>query len=274
MTIFTDRRDFLRFTPALALAATAQAAEQPATQAKRRILALGGGGFKTSDRELLLLKYILALTGKKNPQICYLPTAGADQPEPIVAWYETLNDLDCRPRHLRLINNSSNLQNLEQQLLAMDAIYVGGGNTLHMLTIWKLLGVDAIMRKAYERGIVLAGVSAGMICWFEQGVSDSRPGALTRVDGLGFLKGSACPHYDHKDRMGKRDRQESYHKLLTTGDMQDGVACDDGVALLYEDEKLIRAVAENPKAGAFTVRRAGDKAVEESLTVEFLGKKK
>jgi peptidase E len=261
------RRQFL---PATALAATAAVGLppclSPATELPRRtIFACGGGVLQGPDKPRLLLKYLLSLTGKKDPLVCFLPTAGADRPESIVAWYEAMNDLGCRPRHLRLINNSTNLKDLEQQVLSMDALFVGGGNTLSMLAIWKVHQVDVLLRKAWDKGIVLAGESAGMICWFEQGVSDSRPGDLTSVEGLGWLKGSATPHYHHKTR------RPSCHRLLLADDLKAGVACDDGVGLVYYGDKFVRAVTAEEKAGAFTVRRADNKAVEEVLPIEVLG---
>lgn len=272
-----NRRQFIQTcaTAALssvAVASTSALADEP-LKPKRRILAIGGGGTRASDRDRLMLKYIISLTGKKDPLVCLLPTASADNPESIVTWYENTNDLECRARHMRLINNSTNLKSLEKQLLSMDAFYVGGGNTLNMLAIWKAQGVDTILRKAWEQGTVMAGSSAGMICWFEQGVSDSLPERLSSVESLGFLKGSVCPHYNHRDRDGRRDRQESFHRLLLAGDIKDGIACDDGAALLYEDDKLVRIVGENPFARACCVRRDGQKVIEDPQAVEFLGKK-
>ncbi len=267
MPTLLTRRQFL---PATALAASAvglAAGLAPAAEPVRRtIFACGGGVLQGPDKPRLMLKYLLTLTGKKEPLVCFLPTAGADRPESIVAWYEAMNDLPCRPRHLRLINNSTNLKDLEQQVLSMDALFVGGGNTLSMLAIWKVHQVDGLLRKAWDKGIVLAGESAGMICWFEQGVSDSRPGDLTSVDGLGWLKGSATPHYHHKTR------RPSCHRLLLADDLKAGVACDDGVGLVYESDKLVRAVTAEEKAGAFMVRHSGEKVEEEALPVEILGK--
>jgi peptidase E len=233
----------------------------------RRILAIGGGAYTGND--LPLLRYLLALTGKKNPIVYQLPTAGGDSPVGVMRWYEAMNDLECRPRHLRLFNNSAGLKNMEAKLLAADAIFVGGGNTMNMLAVWKAHGVDLILRKAWQRGVVLAGESAGMNCWFEQGVTDSRPDKLTALDCLGFLKGSACPHYSNE-----APRKAAYHKMLLDGETKAGVACDDGAALLYEGDQLVRAVGIHAKARAYRLRRDGDKVVEEPLKVELLGAKK
>ena len=229
----------------------------------RRILAIGGGTYSGVGRPLP--RFLVSLTGKKDPVVYYLPTAGGDAPLGIVRWYETMNELDCRPRHLRLFNDSNGLKGMDAKLLAADAIFVGGGNTMNMLAVWKAHGVDKILRQAYDRGVVLAGESAGMICWFDAGSTDSRADKLTALDCLGFLKGSACPHYS-----SEAQRKPSLHKMLRDGALKDGVACDDGAALLYENEQLVRAVAVSAKAKAYRIRRDGDKVIEEALKIDIL----
>lgn len=230
----------------------------------RRIFA-ASGGIMGSNAPWPLMRYILSLTGKSDPVVVCLPTARGDHLENIVAWYEMMNQLPCRPRHLRLFGPTKNLRDFEQQLLSADVIFVQGGNTLNMLATWKAQGVDAILRKAWERGILLAGESAGMVCWFEQTVTDSRPGGLTPLDCLGWLKGSACPHY-HADPQ----RQPTFHKLLSDGGMKDGVACDDGAGLLFEGDKLVKVITTSEKATAYTLRRAGAEVVEEPMKAELL----
>lgn len=261
-----DRRRFLQVAGAGIAGLAAREVRAEPQRPVRRIVAAGGGMFQGPDKERLLLRHVLALTGKDDPRTCFVPTAGGDQASAIVAWYESTADLPCRARHLRLINNSTNLKDLEEQILSMDAICIGGGNTLNMLAVWKAQGVDRLLRAAWERGIVLAGESAGMICWFDAGVSDSRPGPLTAVEGLGWLKGSACPHYHHKDR------RASCHRLLQDGAIGDGVACDDGIALIYEDETLMRAVGADFRGGAYRVARVGGEVVEKPLPVVQLGR--
>jgi peptidase E len=227
----------------------------------RRILAIGGA----ANVRRVLPKYLIALTAKPNPVIVYLPTAGGDAPAGIVRWYETMNELECRPRHLRMFIGSKTTKKFEDTLLNADAIFVGGGNTLNMLAIWKAHGVDKILRQAWERGIVLCGESAGMICWFEQGITDSRPEKLTAMECLGFLKGSACPHYS-----AERDRKPTYHKMILSGELKSGIACDDGAAVLFEGDRLARAVNIFPKAKAYRVRREAGKIVEEPFRMELL----
>jgi peptidase E len=252
-----------RFALVLLLLAPLASAGEPT----RRIFAVGGKTFANTDRDQLMLRYLLGLTGKKEPTVYYLPTAGGDAAPSIVNWYEVAHELPCRPRHLRLFDGSSHLRDLEGQLLSADIVFVGGGNTLNMLAVWKAQGVDAILKRAWERGTILAGESAGMICWFEQGLTDSRPERLTAMDCLGWLKGSACPHYNLPER------KSNYHRLLAAGEFLEGVACDDRVAVLYEGDRLSRAVSTDARAKAYRVRRDGTKIVEEPLQTEVLTKR-
>ena len=233
--------------------------------APKRKLLFAVGGWKTPKDGLPLMRYFVSLTGKPNPKVCLLPTASGDSAESIVSWYDLMNQLDCRPRHLRLFQ-PSRVDSWEEVLMDMDAIYVGGGNTLNMLAIWKDQGIDKVLRKAWEKGIVLGGGSAGAICWFAQGCTDSRPGKLTALDGLGWLPGSACPHFDAEKR------RAAFTDLVLAGEVKDGLACDDGAAVLFEDDKLVRAVSSLPKAKAYVVKRQEGKVDVAPMETEFLGK--
>ena len=148
----------------------------------------------------------------------------------------------------------------------MDAIYVGGGNTLNMLAIWKEQGIDKVLQKALKKGIVLGGGSAGAICWFEQGCTDSRPGKLSAINCLGWIPGSACPHFDLEKR------RAAYPELVLSGDLKDGLACDEGVGILFQEDKLVRVVSALPKATAWTVKRLNGKIEMTAMAAEFLGK--
>lgn len=264
----TNRRQFLATAAALAVPLgwrfAPNAPERPAP--KRRIFA-GGSGLTASNNPLLM-EHLLGLTGKKDPVVCLLPTATGDSAPLVVNWYEFMNDLPCRPRHLRVFGSSRLMKNFEPRLLAADVVFVGPGSTLNMLALWKAQGVDSTLRKAWEQGVILAGESAGLNCWFEQSVTDSRPERLTAMDGLGFLKGSVCPHYD-----AEKQRKPSYHLMLQSGEIKDGIACDDWVGLLFENEALVKVVASRPEKTAYRVRRVGEKVVEEALTAELLAKK-
>jgi peptidase E len=233
------------------------------TAAPKRKLIFAVGGWKTPKDALPLMRYFIELTGKPNPKVCLLPTASGDTAESIVSWYDIMNKLDCRPRHLRLFHPSG-IDNWEDVLMDMDAIYVGGGNTLNMLSIWKEHGIDKTLRKAWEKGIVLGGGSAGAICWFAQGCTDSRPGKLTALDCLGWLPGSACPHYDHEKR------RAAVNEMVLSGEFKDGLAIDDGAAVLFDGDKLVRAVGSLPKAKAYHVKRQDGKVDVTPMETETL----
>jgi dipeptidase E len=236
--------------------------QDPAASPKKRIFAVGG--WRTPKEALPLMRFFIGLTGKPNPKVCLLPTASGDSAESIVAYYDVMNQLDCRPRHLRLFQ-PSRVDDFEAVLMDMDAIYVGGGNTLNMLAIWKAQGIDRVLEKALNKGIVLGGASAGMICWFEQGCSDFKPGKLSPLDGLGWLPGSACPHYDLEKR------RAAYADLVLAGELKDGIACEEGVGALYEDGKRSRVVSSLPKARAHSLRRVDGRIESSPLEPEILG---
>jgi peptidase E len=251
----------LKLSGVLWIALLGPGATQEAGAPKKIIFAVGG--WKTSKDALPLMRAFVALTGKPNPKVCLLPTAAGDSADSIVSWYDLMNQLECRPRHLRLFQPSK-VQNFEEVLLDMDAIFVGGGNTLNMLAIWKEQGIDRVLHEAWTRGIVLGGASAGAICWFEQGCTDSRPGKLTGMACLGWLPGSACPHFDLEKR------RAAYHELVGSGDLKDGIACDEGVGVVYEGEKLVRIMSSLPKAKAYAVRRQEGRITTTDLETEAL----
>ena len=145
---------------------------------------------------------------------------------------------------------------LRELVLSQDAICVSGGNTANMLAIWRVHGIDQLMREAWEQGTILWGASAGMICWFEQGVTDSFGPQLEAMDCLGFLPGSACPHYDGEERRRPRYRE------LVDGGLADGVAADDGVALHYVGTELQEIVSCRPGATAYRVTRDGEERLD------------
>lgn len=239
------------------------AADAP-TPPVRRIVAVGGGLFSSIDPDRKMLRYILSLSGKPVPTICSVPTASGDNTESIVTWYETMHQLPCHPRHLRLFGPTNRLKPFKEQLAAADVILVPGGNTLNMLAVWRDQSIVDMLRDAWARGVVIAGESAGMICWFQQGITDSRPGALTAMPCLGWLEGSACPHYNNPQR------RPAYHDLIATHQVNPGMACDDGCALLFEDKKLVRAVAINETAKAYNVRLVEGRIVESVIQPELV----
>jgi len=229
----------------------------------RQIIAMGGGGFSMESDNLALDRYVVKQTGKARPTVCFLPTASGDAETYCLRFYEAFASLDCRPSHLSLFHLPT--ADLESFVLEKDAIYVGGGNTRSMLVLWREWGLDAILRKAWHKGVVLAGLSAGAICWFEQGVTDSLPGQYTALPCLGFLRGSCCPHYD-----GEPERRPSYHRLLAEGKIAPGIALDNSAAAHFVDDKLSRVVCSRPHARAYMVEKAGGKTRERVLETHSL----
>lgn len=229
----------------------------------KQIIALGGGGFSMEPDNPLLDRYILDQSGKRRPKICFVPTASGDSETYIDNFYHFFNGQDCEPSHLSLFKPPT--KDIEAFVLDKDIIYVGGGNTKNLLVLWKEWELDAILRKAWEQGIVLAGISAGSLCWFEDGVTDSYGEQLEPIHSLGFLEGSNCPHYD-----GEIDRRPTYQKLIASGTIKAGVAADDGAALHYIDQNIHRIVSSRPTAKAYRVFFDGQ-VQEEELPTEFLG---
>ncbi|MGK7377107.1 Type 1 glutamine amidotransferase-like domain-containing protein [Planococcus sp. 1R117A] len=229
----------------------------------KQIIALGGGGFSMEPENPLLDRYIMDQAGKTEPKICFVPTASGDSDQYISNFYDFFNGQNCVPSHLSLFKPPA--KDLEAFVLEKDIIYVGGGNTKNLLVLWKEWGLDSILRKAWEQGIVLAGISAGSLCWFEDGVTDSYGDQLEPIRSLGFLKGSNCPHYD-----GEAERRPTYQKLIASGTIQSGVAADDGAAIHYIGQEIHRIVSSRPTAKVYRVSFDGQ-VLEEELPTEFLG---
>ena len=225
---------------------------------KRQIIAMGGSALPAELDNLLLVRYFLRQTGKKNPRVCFIGTASGDAENYRLRFYAGFGRFGCRTSHLPLFARTP--RDLESFVLAHDAIFVGGGNTRSMLAAWRDWGLDGHLRTAWERGVVLGGVSAGAMCWFEQGLTDSVAGPLTTMDCLGWLPGSCCPHYD-----SERLRRPTFRRLVASGGIADGVAADDFAALHYVNGSLLRAVSGAPRARAWSVRKSGRRAMEKAL---------
>ena len=229
----------------------------------KRIVALGGGGFSMEPRNTLLDDFILGLTGRDRPRVCFLPTPSGDSSQYITNFYGSFPPARAVATHLPLFTRRPGEP--RDLLLDQDVIYVGGGNTANALLVWRLHGIDKVLREAWERGIVLCGVSAGMICWFEGSCTDSFGPLAALRDGLGFLPGSACPHYD-----AEIDRRPRYHEMLRAG-LAGGHAADDGAALHFEGTTLREAICSRPNAKAYRVELVDGKIVERELPTRFLG---
>lgn len=207
-----------------------------------RIFVFGG------DINLKFVEYIIGLTNKPNPRICYLPTASADNQDNIKRWENICKALGIEPVTLKVwVSSSEKNQSFEDILLSSDAIVVGGGNTLNMLGIWKAQGIDAILKRALKQGVVLAGGSAGSICWFQNGISDSRPVNLSVVDGLGILPYSNCPHYSQETK------KKLYHRTIEEGEMSAGYASDELAGVLFENGKAVEFVSQSDNHNSYFV---------------------
>ena len=231
-----------------------------ASAATRKIL-IAGGGFNTA-----FIRYMATLTGKPRPKICYLPTASADSPSGAIAFYE-----NCAPLNVEAHVQNSFIASTRQDkgwdevFLSMDGIVCSGGNTLNQQAIWKAQGIDEVLRQAWDRGIVLGGASAGSLCWFEEGTTDSRPKELSIVKCLGFLKGSHSPHYDREP-----GRRPLYQKLIGSGQMKPGYACDNDAGIYFEDNEVKRVVHTRAEAKVYYVSVVGGKVVEKLMEPEMI----
>lgn len=209
---------------------------------QRQILAMGGGGFTMRERSPALDRFVLELTGRVVPKVCFLPTASGDPREQVRSFHQRFADWPCEPSVLSLFHLAESNVDPIDHLLGQDAIYVGGGSMRNMLAVWRAHGVDSAMRIAWERGIVLAGLSAGAMCWFQGGVSRSS-GVPEVVDGLGFLPGSLSVHLG-----GESDRLRVYRAAVAGGELPPGYAADDGAALLYAGRRLVECVSSHRDA--------------------------
>ena len=226
-----------------------------------KIIFVYGNGMNTA-----FIKYVASLTGKERPRICLFPTAAADNPMVIDYWYKMVADLPMEPGVIQtFVTSAPGQKSFEEDILSYDAVLVGGGNTLNMLAIWKAQGIDTVLRKAYEKGIVLAGGSAGSLCWFTGGYTDSRPKELTLMECLGFLNYSHCPHYN-----GEPARKPLYHNAILDGKLQPGYACDDEAGLLFVNGEMKKSISLNNKNNNYYVSVKNGRIFEEKLPVEIL----
>ena len=226
----------------------------------RKIL-IAGGGFMTP-----FLRYMAELTGKPRPRICYLPSAVGDMPVAKLNFYGWCAPLNVEPFVQDVfIESLTQTKGWDEVLLSADAIVASGGNTLNQQAIWRAQGIDIVLREAWERGIVLGGASAGSLCWFEEGTTDSRPKELSTVQCLGLLKGSHCPHYDREAQ-----RRPLYLGLVGSGQLKPGYACYNDAGIYFEDNEVRRVVKTRADARVLYVRAVNGQAVEEELPAEMI----
>lgn len=233
---------------------------------KKQIIGLSGGFMQTPQNPLLDL-YVLATSQAKNPKICFLPTASGDQEICFNFFDNIFEQHPCQPSSLRIVTPRLNQKEMEKEIVESDIIYVGGGNTKSMLALWKEWKVDVFLKKAYEKGVVLAGCSAGLVCWFEECLTDSLPGEYSALYCLGLLKGSVTPHYGSNN-----GRREAYYSLLEKGLLGAGYAVEDGVGLHFINGKFVRAISSDENATAYYLYQdAQGKVEEEAIKTQYLG---
>ncbi|HIF83824.1 MAG TPA: peptidase E [Candidatus Marinimicrobia bacterium] len=201
---------------------------------KGQIIAIGGGGFGRNPNHRKIEKYILELTGKEKPNVVFFPTASAENQAYIIQFYKCFTKMSCEPSHVTFFQRTPRLDSIINKA---DVIYVGGGNTKSMLAVWQEWKLDKLLLKAYNNGKILCGVSAGAICWFEQGITDSWASNLNVMDCLGFLPEMACPHYQEE-----KDRRPDVHKMLKQGKCGPGWAIDGGAAIHFKNGKYYKSI--------------------------------
>lgn len=234
----------------------------------RLIVAMGGGGFSMDTDNTLLDDHVLwlarAARGHARPRVCFIGTASGDADSYLTKFYAAFARR-AEASHLALFVRT--VVDIGALLLDQDVIYVGGGNTASMMAVWRTHGVDRALRRAWEAGVVLTGLSAGSLCWFESGTTDSFGPLAAFHDGLGFLPGSHSPHYD-----GEPERRPTYHDLVGRGELPGGLAADDGAALVFHGTDLAEVVASRPAARGYRVVRGLDGgAIETELLARYLG---
>jgi peptidase E len=240
-----------------------------------RILGFGWRSGRTRHAKILIaggaygttwLKYMAELTGKPRPKLLYLPHASADSVNSILGWYRSCAPLNVEPLvQEAFIASTRQSRGWDEVLLSVDGIVCSGGNTLNQQAIWKAQGIDVVLRQAWDRGIVLGGASAGSLCWFEEGTTDSRPKELSTVQCLGFLKGSHSPHYD-----AEPGRRPLYQKLIASGQMKPGYACDNNAGIYFEDNTVKRVVATNATSKVYYVSMVNGKINERVMEPEII----
>ncbi|MGY0233951.1 Type 1 glutamine amidotransferase-like domain-containing protein [Longispora urticae] len=228
------------------------------------VVATGAGRAMMDRRDDPTHDHVLALTGKDRPRVLFLGTATGDDASYAVSFYETYHSDRCTPFHLRLFHRT--VRDLRAFVLSMDVVHVGGGNTANMLDVWRRQGVDEILREAWAGGAVLTGGSAGGICWFHGGTTDSYgPELRVLPEGLGIIDGSFCPHYDAEDQ-----RRPLFHDALLKGELPVGYGVGNLVSVHFHGDTLVEAFSARPDGEAVRVEAVDGRIVETRLPVRVL----
>jgi len=223
----------------------------------KNIVAIGGGGFGRSLGSLEIEKYIISLISKKRPKICFIPTASGDSSLYKLNFYRAFSKLDCITSHIDFFSRT---ENLEEKVLTQDIIYVGGGNTKSMLAVWKEWNLHKILRDAYQKGIVMSGVSAGAICWFEKGITDSFAETLNIIDCLGLVEGISCPHFDEE-----KEREPYVNDVIQRGIIESCICIEGNCALHIKNDFEYSSIDFGNGKKCFLVTKDNNNLIKEII---------
>ena len=223
----------------------------------KHIIAIGGGGFGRNISSFLIEKYILSLSDNDFPRICFLPTATGDDDSYIVRFYSVFTRLNCIPTHIGFFKRTTDLY---EHIMKQDIIFVGGGNTKSMLAVWNEWGMNNLLNDAYNNGIIMSGVSAGAICWFTRGITDSWDNKLSILPCLDFVKGTCCPHYDEES-----NRKPFVKKVIKEQRIIDCVAIEGGSAMHFIDGKAYKNISFMNNKNSFNVYNKNNEIIEQAF---------
>ena len=224
----------------------------------RQIIAIGGGGFGRNPSEGIIEKYILDQAESKKPNICFIPTATGDNDSYKVNYYSTFSRFSCNPTHIDLFKRTPDLKKI---IGNQDIVFIGGGNTKSMLAVWRDWDLDSILVDAYHRGVVMSGVSAGAICWFNKGITDSWENDLFLLPCLGIVNGSCCPHYDEE-----KNRRPAVMKMLKEGLLKDCFCIEGGSALHFKNGDLYKNVSFSENKRSYITKWENGSFIEKEIS--------
>ena len=222
---------------------------------EQQIIAIGGGGFGRNPKHNKIEKYILSQIDKDKPNILFIPTASGEDKNYIINFYSCFSKLECSPDHITFFQRTLRLDSIINKA---DIIYVGGGNTKSMLAVWREWKLDILLKKAYLKGKILCGVSAGAICWFEQGVTDSWASNLNSMQCLGFIDGMCCPHYQEE-----KERRPSVHKMMEEDKLISGWSIDGGAAVHFKNGNYYKSLRFYNNSNVYHISKSDEKIIEE-----------
>lgn len=228
----------------------------------QRQLVIYGSGRHTVP----FLKYMAKATGKKRPNLCFIPTASGEDANYISSFHDICSQINVEPFVMSVwINSYDQKESFDTIIQNMDAIVVGGGNTLNMMAIWQAQGIDIALKKAYDNGVVMGGGSAGSLCWFNGGTTDSRPKELSIVEGMSFINKSHCPHYN-----SETTRRPLYHNNILSGKLSDGYACDDKSAIHFINEEVHTSISLDADNHSYYVFEKDGEIIEEHIASKII----